>query len=133
MEAEPDNSPLVPRSAVPSSFLRMPTEFPEKIMEHVGFSYKPPQDPLEAAHQREMAKSKERFRQMLVLLVLGVTILIALLTTGACGYIALFDKDLELRKNAMTALAGIVGTLFGAVLGLNGAKLLGTDEKKDKE
>lgn len=102
-------------------------------MEHVGFSYKPPEDPLEAAHKREMATSKEQFRQRLVMIVLGVTIIIALLVTGACGYIALFDKDPELRKNAITALAGIIGTLFGAVLGLNGAKLLGADEKKDKD
>ncbi len=132
MDAKQDDQDLSPTTPALPGFFRVPTELPGQILEHVGFSYKPPEDPLEAAHKREMATSKEQFRQRLVLIVLGVTIVIALLVTGTCGYIAIFDKDLELRKNAITALAGIIGTLFGAVLGLNGAKLLGT-EKKDKD
>jgi len=133
MDADQDEKDLSPTTPAPPGFLRVPAELPGQILEHVGFSYKPPEDPLEAAHKREMATSKEQFRQRLVLIVLGVTIVIALLVTGACGYIAIFDKDLELRKNAITALAGVIGTLFGAVLGLNGAKLLGAEEKKDKD
>lgn len=133
MDAEQDDQNLSPANPAPPGFFRVPAELPSQILEHVGFSYKPPEDPLEAAHKRDMATSKEQFRQRLVLIVLRVTIIIALLVTGACGYIAIFDKDLELRKNAITALAGIIGTLFGAVLGLNGAKLLGTEEKKDKD
>jgi hypothetical protein len=133
MDADQNDQNLPSATPSPPGFFRVPAELPGQILEHVGFSYKPPEDPLEAAHKREMATSKEQFRQRLVMIVLGVTIIIALLVTGACGYIALFDKDPELRKNAITALAGIIGTLFGAVLGLNGAKLLGADEKKDKD
>ena len=133
MDANQDDQNSAPATPALPGFFRVPAELPGQILEHVGFSYKPPDDPLEAAHKREMATSKEQFRQRLVLIVLGITIVIALLVTGACGYIALFDKDLELRKNAITALAGIIGTLFGAVLGLNGAKLLGAEEKKDKD
>ncbi len=106
---------------------------PSEVVQRTAFSYKPPDDPLETAHKHEMAKSRERFRQILTLLILGVTILISIMITGACGYIALFDKEAELRKSALTVLAGIVGTLLGAVLGLNGAKLLGVDAQKEKE
>ena len=133
MDAEPSNTDDRLPNMTLTGFSVLSPQAPAEVIQRTAFSYKPPEDPLEAAHKREMAKSKEHFRQTLVLLVLGVTILITLIVTGACGYIALFDKDVELRKNAMTALAGIVGTLFGAVLGLNGAKLLGADEKKDKE
>jgi hypothetical protein len=106
---------------------------PSEVVQRTAFSYKPPDDPLETAHKHEMAKSRERFRQTLTLLILTVTILIALLITATCGYIALFDKESEIRKSALTVLAGIVGTLLGAVLGLNGAKLLGIDAQKEKE
>lgn len=133
MDANQDDQNLPATGPSLPGFFRVPAELPGQILEHVGFSYKPPDDPLEAAHRRTIAVSKEQFRQRLVLIVLSITILIAFLVTGACGYIAVFDKDLELRKNAITALAGIIGTLFGAVLGLNGAKLLGAEEKKDKD
>ena len=47
---------------------------PNEVIQRTAFSYKTPKNPLEAAHEREMATSRERFRQTLTLLILSMMI-----------------------------------------------------------
>ncbi len=72
MDADQNDQNLPSATPSPPGFFRIPAELPGQILEHVGFSYKPPEDPLETAHKREMTTSKEQFRQRLVMIVLGV-------------------------------------------------------------